>query len=73
MAQPPAVGFVMSDHAWVVESDGWTWEPVSDRWYHDSAAYADASDAKPIKRYSAGNAADMYAEHKNFGPWEGQT
>ena len=70
VASPPAVGLVMSDHAWVVESDGWTWEPVSDRWYHDHPAYVEASGAKPIKCYSAGDAAAMYAKHENFGPWE---
>jgi hypothetical protein len=56
-------------HAWVVESDGWVCEPTGDVWAHSEEAYASKLPHKPVGRWSAPEAIELYDSDQAIGQW----
>jgi hypothetical protein len=57
-------------HAWVVESDGWVWEPTGAVWAHSEEAYAARLPHKPVGRWSALEAIRLYDSNQPIGRWD---
>jgi len=47
------------EHSWVVEANGWVWDPTSDLWFHDEEAFkASAIDPEPVYEFTPSEAVD---------------
>jgi hypothetical protein len=59
------------DHAWVVEADGWVWEPINDAWFHDERAFEDSQFVgRPAQRWHAADAVALYGAKEKIGRWD---
>ena len=56
-------------HAWVVEADGWVWEPTNDAWFHSEEAFAESMmHGRPEERWTPTEARDSHAAGR-IGTW----
>jgi hypothetical protein len=56
-------------HAWVVEADGWVWEPTNDAWFHSEEAYAASlMHGRPAQTWSPSEARELLSKG-GIGEW----
>lgn len=56
-------------HAWVVEADGWVWEPTNDAWFHSEEAFRNSfMHGRPIERWLPNEARNLHSEGR-IGAW----
>lgn len=64
---------IRTPHAWVVESDGWVWEPTNNAWLHNEEAFADGQlQAQPVDRWGAADAQALVRDGKRIGDWSSE-
>lgn len=58
------------EHAWIVEADGWVWEPTNDAWFHDEEAFAESFfKGQPTRSFEPEAARQLRRSGEPIGVW----